>query len=95
MAKDRFNRRSNWDMGFKYSGQLMPKESSTPKEPITPNQYEVLTFLTNYKNYLTDWEKNFIKTCIINNIKLTTKQGDVIRQMVLKVNRLELAESIT
>lgn len=89
MAKDRFNRRSNWDTGFKYTGQLMPKEpkSLQPKESLSKNQYVMLSSMLMDKEYLNDWEVNFLRDIITRNLKLSEKQTDKVRSIFMKIEK--------
>lgn len=87
MAKNRFNTRASWDSSFKYSGQIMPKYSAPKKQPMTPHQLNKLSeFKAKFNNKMNDWERNFIKSIIVNGVKASPKQKEILKKIFIKVN---------
>lgn len=92
MAKNRFNTRASWDTSFKYSGQLMPKESksspSTDKYK-SKREIELLDAVdTMFYKGMNDWEKGFISNLKQSPWKLSDKQKAKVKDIAQKYRHL-------
>ena len=97
MPKDRFNTRASWDTSFKYSGQLMPKDSRfTPKSKSSPEskykskkEIELLDAVdTMFYKGMNDWEKGFINNLRQSPWMLSPKQKAKVKDIAKKYKHL-------
>ena len=88
MAKDRFNTRASWDSSFKYSGQLMPKESNVsnpPKEKMSSKtRSNISRFYQSSVDKMNDWEAGFVKSIVDKGFVLSPKQKETFKKIYLK-----------
>jgi hypothetical protein len=87
MAKNRFNTRASWDTNFKYSGQLSPSSLSPKKQPLSSDQLNRLSeFKAQFNDKMNDWERDFIKNIIVNGVKTSPKQKEILKKIFIKVH---------
>lgn len=58
-----------------------------PKKQLrTPEQTQILLNIhTNYKQYMSEWEQNFLRTTLLVPFQLTEKQHIVLKNIIKKI----------
>ena len=93
MAKDRFSRQKpiNYHTGWKQTGSFIKPQKEVKKEfeYKTRKQHQIIIDIyQTYYNFLNDWEKTFIIGVRDMHYKLTPKQTEILRKLVLKYDYL-------
>jgi len=93
MAKDRFSRQKpiNYHTGWKQTGSFIKpqKEEKKEFEYKTRKQHQIIIDVyQTYYDYLSDWEKTFMVGIRDMPYKLSPKQTEILRKIVLKYDYL-------